>query len=152
MRKSVNVILIVQTILFYSSFFIDFEILFPTHWATLVSLIINPILSLIGLIPAIWFKRWLATLGLILYFLSFPIGMIAGYALQAFSNGWDITITSQSLYILLGLWLVTIIIAIMALISFQKNRNKLDLVTFWMIYLPPLLTLVILSIVFARQF
>lgn len=150
MRKSVNVILIVQTILFYSSFFINFEILFPTHWATLVSLIINPILSLIGLIPAIWFKRWLATLGLILYFLSFPIGMIAGYALQAFSNGWDIT--SQSLYILLGLWLVTIIIAIMALISFQKNRNKLDLVTFGMIYLPPLLTLVILSIVFARQF
>ncbi|WP_438466301.1 hypothetical protein [Streptococcus pluranimalium] len=71
MRKSVNVILIVQTILFYSSFFIDFEILFPTHWATLVSLIINPILSLIGLIPAICFKRWLATLGLILYFLSF---------------------------------------------------------------------------------
>lgn len=150
MRKSVNVILIVQTILFYSSFFIDFEILFPTHWATLVSLIINPILSLIGLIPAIWFKRWLATLGLILYFLSFPVGMIAGYVLQAFSNGWDIT--RQSLYILLGLWLVTIIIAIMALISFQKNRNKLDLVTFGMIYLPPLLTLVILSIVFARQF
>ncbi|MGT2832206.1 hypothetical protein [Streptococcus halotolerans] len=150
MKKSVNIILIIESLLFYSSFVLDFDFLFPNHWATIVTLVINPILSLIGLIPAIWYKRWLSMFGLIIYFFSFPIAMAAGYLLEAFKVGWDISPTS--LYVVMVLWIVFLLIALLAYLNRHKITSRLDKITFSIIYLPALLVLIAISIYVATHF
>ncbi|MEQ9809905.1 hypothetical protein [Streptococcus jiangjianxini] len=150
MKKSVNIILIIESLLFYSCFVLDFDFLFPNHWATVVTLIINPILSLIGVILAIWYKRWLSMFGLIMYFFSFPISMAAGYLLEAFKVGWDISPTS--LYVITALWIVFLMIAFFTYRNRHKITNRLDRITFSIIYLPALLVLIAISLYVASHF
>lgn len=139
MKKVVNIILIAQTIFFYSAFVLDFSLLFPNHWATLVAFHINPILSLIGLIPALWHKPWLAILGLILYFCSFPLCMIAGSVLAGLTMDWSKPPMSLPLEIILGVWGVFLLIGGLGYLVRGKAKSKLDDFTFGLIYLPPLL-------------
>ncbi|EHI70898.1 hypothetical protein STRIC_0893 [Streptococcus ictaluri 707-05] len=73
-------------ILFTICFYLDIKWLFPNHLFTIVSLCINPIIGLIGILVSILYRKWLFILPFFLILASFPLGMMLGYSLSFETN------------------------------------------------------------------